>query len=283
MIHTKIQIQKDVQNLRVDLMLIRQVANMLQEEREETNNCMHILETSYSHLLEIIGLLDDDRIKNMLRFKILSKQNEVQDKLNLIEVLQKNDLECKAAMERRRIVKEFRKCQLYLKEVEEECLNIEMEYQQLHHQWKIKIERATQQRNKKIVSIVELCKQITDMHEILQFKVPNTYISSKHRREHANKGKILRGKSVPLALQSALEFIRKYPEDRSEVAEKINVENNIKDMNPPLRSILVVNRTQEGSIETISPTKQVHFAPLPSPIHGENITEPRESGRSCDL
>ncbi|KAM8718891.1 hypothetical protein ACLKA7_011573 [Drosophila subpalustris] len=192
----------------------------------------------------------------MLRFKILSKQNEVQDKLNFIEELQKNDLECKAAMERRRIVKEFRKCQLILKEVEEECLNIELEYKQHHHQWKIKIERATQHRNKKIVSIVELCKQITDMHEILQFKVPNTYISSMHRREHANKGKILRGKSVPLALQSALEFIRKYPEDHSEVAEKINVENNIKDMNPPLRSILVVNRTQEGSIETISPTKQ---------------------------
>lgn len=92
-------------NLQVDVMLIRQADSILQEERVDTTNCMRILETSYNHLIEIIHLLDDDRIKNMLRFTILQKQTEAQAKLTLIEKLQDNELECKAAMERRKIGK----------------------------------------------------------------------------------------------------------------------------------------------------------------------------------
>lgn len=98
-----LEFQEAARLLQVDLVLIRQAANIMQEEREDTNNCMEILQTSYKHQCEIIGFLDDDRVKNMFRFIILSKQNEVQEKLNFIEVEQNSYLECKAVMERRKI------------------------------------------------------------------------------------------------------------------------------------------------------------------------------------
>ncbi|XP_034490356.1 uncharacterized protein LOC117794003 [Drosophila innubila] len=226
----------------------------MQEEREDTNNCMQILHTSYRHQCEIISFLDDDRIKNMVRFTILSKQNEVQQKLNIIEEEQNSDLECKAAMERRKIVKEFRKCQLLLKEAKEDCLNTELENQQLDHQWKIKIKRATQQRNKLIVLLIETRKKIDHVSAILQFKVPNVYRPSMQIL-CPRKGLVLRGKNGPIALQSAMDFLKKYP---CEVAEKLNVKNvNVKDVDQPLRSILVVNRHQEGCDES-SQTKKVY-------------------------
>ncbi|KAH8300933.1 hypothetical protein KR044_005183, partial [Drosophila immigrans] len=226
------------------VMLIRQADTIAQEQREESTKCLQMLETCYSHLLEIVGFLEDDRFNNIMRFSILSKQNEVQEELNRIDEQQKKDWECKVAMENRKIVKEFRKWQQLLKDSEEESLSIELELQQLNRQWQIKMDRAILQRNKKIVSLVELSKQISDAQT---FKVPKPFVA-----KIAKRAVVTVGRSNPSVLQSAMEFLR-----------KLQLENKVvKEVQQPLRPILVVNRSQEDA-DNIQPSssKQVHFAP----------------------
>lgn len=60
-------------------------------------------------------------------------------------------------------VKDFRKWQRLVQEAEEEHASIQREFAQMDRQRSIKIKRATQQRNKKIVSLVQLRKQIAEV------------------------------------------------------------------------------------------------------------------------
>lgn len=91
--------------MRIDLMLVRQAAVQMQEERKQFNRFANILDASYEHLLEMGNLLNDDKIKNMMRFAGLCKQNEAEVKLQNMEQLQKFNRECKVAMENRAIGK----------------------------------------------------------------------------------------------------------------------------------------------------------------------------------
>lgn len=86
--------------------------------------------------------------------------------------------------------------------------------------------------------------------------------------EVSKKAGAMRGKKAPLILQSALDFLSHYPEERRAKEQDMDVSAA-----PPLRSILVVNRRQEETERIPSPTKQVHFAPLPSPVHGDDMAE----------
>ncbi|XP_064537061.1 uncharacterized protein corolla [Drosophila montana] len=248
------KLQKDMQNLRIDLMLVRQAAGQMQEERKQFDRFASILDASYEHLLEMGNLLNDDKIKNIMRFAGVCKQNEAEVKLQNMEQLQKFDRECKVAMENRAIVKDFRKWQRLVQEAEEEYSSIQREYAQMDRQRSNKIVRATQQRNKKIVSLVQLSKQIAE----LQMSV----------NEVIKKAGAMRGKKAPLVLQSALDFLSHYPEERRAKENDMDVSAA-----PPLRSILVVNRKPEETERIPSPTKQVHFAPLPSPVHGDTMSE----------
>ncbi|EDW65487.1 early endosome antigen 1 [Drosophila virilis] len=248
------KLQKDMQNLRIDLMLVRQAAVQMQEERKQFDKYASILDASYEHLLEMGNLLNDDKIKNMMRFAGLCKQNEAEVKLQNMEQLQKFDRECKMAMENRAIVKDFRKWQRLVHEAEEQYASIQREFAQMDRQRSIKIRRATQQRNKKIVALVQLSKQIAELE---------TPVNEVDKRAGA-----MRGKKAPLVLQSALDFLSHYPEERRAKEQDMDVSAA-----PTLRSILVVNRRQEETERTSSPTKQVHFAPLPSPVHGNDMTE----------
>ncbi|XP_060663263.1 uncharacterized protein LOC132796199 [Drosophila nasuta] len=254
---SKDALKKDIGNLRIDLTLIREAAIIAEEQREENNNSLKILDNNYVSLLKIVDFLDDDRMNNILRFAILSRQNEVQEELNQIELQQKIDHDCKAAMERRKIVKELRKCQQLFNDTEEENLSVELELQQLNHHWKIKIDRATQQRNKKIVSLVELSKQITEEQT---FKVPKPYVVKNTIKDKRN---------APIVLQSAMEFLKNF-----QIKSKIAKPNE----QQSLRPILVSNRSAEDdrNIQP-SPTKQVHFGPLPVPSSSENSQETFES------
>lgn len=60
-------------------------------------------------------------------------------------------------------MKKFRESQRLLKEAEDEALAIQLESQELHRQWTSKIERATELRNKKIVSLVRIRKDIDEI------------------------------------------------------------------------------------------------------------------------
>ncbi|XP_062140986.1 uncharacterized protein LOC133849115 [Drosophila sulfurigaster albostrigata] len=254
---SKDALKKDIGNLRIDLTLIRQAAIIAEEQREESNNSLKMLDNSYINLLEIVDFLGNDRMNNILRFAILSRQIEVQEELNQIELQQKIDHDCKAAMERRKIVKELRKWQQLFQDVEEENLSVKLELQQLNHHWKIKIDRATQQRNKKIISLVEMSKQITEEQT---FKVPKPF---------AVKSTVKVKRNAPIVLQSAMEFLKNF-----QMKSKIAKPNE----QQPLRPILVSRRSSEDdrNIQP-SPTKQVHFGPMPVPSSSENSRETFES------
>lgn len=78
---------------------------------------------------------------------------------------------------------------------------------------------------------------------------------------------VLPKKVDPLVLQPALDFINKYAEVNKVIEKATAMDTSVE---PPLRSILVVNRSMDVSNEIdtmVNPNKQVHFAPLPPPVH----------------
>lgn len=60
-------------------------------------------------------------------------------------------------------MKKFRESQKLLKKAEEEHLAVKLEGQELDRQWTVKIDRAKELRNKHIVSLVQIRKDISEM------------------------------------------------------------------------------------------------------------------------
>lgn len=60
-------------------------------------------------------------------------------------------------------VQDLRKSQRELQEAEEEHSAISLEYTQMQRKWNDKLDRAIEQRNKKIVSLVQLSKQASEV------------------------------------------------------------------------------------------------------------------------
>ncbi|XP_017871377.1 PREDICTED: J domain-containing protein DDB_G0295729-like isoform X2 [Drosophila arizonae] len=256
-------LHKETPNLRIDMVLAREATDVRQEEIKQMETVAKTIQSSYEYLLETANLFDDEKIKNMLSFGVMRKEQEVQQKIKAIEMEQKLQLEGKVAMEARSIVQEFRKWQVQLKEAEEANSRIVLESAEMERYWSEKLARATQQRNKKIVSLVQLSKRITVM------KIPVPSVTKVKACE--TKAMALPKKAEPLVLQPALDFINKYAEVNKVVDKAIAMDTS---MEPPLRSILVLNRSMDSSNEleaTANPNKQVHFAPLPSPDHTSGI------------
>lgn len=92
-----------MQNLRIDLMLVRQANNVRHEEITQIEGITNILDGSYDRLLELGNLFDDGKIKNMLSFGVLRKEKEVLQKISSIQMEQKMQLDFKVAMEQRLI------------------------------------------------------------------------------------------------------------------------------------------------------------------------------------
>lgn len=61
------------------------------------------------------------------------------------------------------LVKKFRESQRLLQEAEKEHQAVKLEGQELDRQWTVKIDRARELRNKKIVSLVLIRKEIAEM------------------------------------------------------------------------------------------------------------------------
>ncbi|EDW07846.2 J domain-containing protein DDB_G0295729 isoform X2 [Drosophila mojavensis] len=259
----KENLHKETPNLRIDMVLAREATDVRQEEIKQMETVAKTIQSSYEYLLETANLFDDEKIKNMLSFGVMRKEQEVQQKIKAIEMEQKLQLEGKVAMEARSIVQEFRKWQLQLKEAEEANSRIVLESAEMERYWSEKLARATQQRNRKIVSLVQLSKRITE----LKIPVPSvTKVKACEPKAMAPPKKV-----EPLVLQPALDFINKYAEVNKVVDKAIAMDTS---MEPPLRSILVLNRSMDSSNEldaTANPNKQVHFAPLPSPAHTSSI------------
>ncbi|XP_023166606.2 uncharacterized protein LOC111596565 [Drosophila hydei] len=271
------KLQKDVQNLRIDLMLVRQANNVRHEEITQIEGITNILDGSYDRLLELGNLFDDGKIKNMLSFGVLRKEKEVLQKISSIQMEQKMQLDFKVAMEQRLIVQDLRESQRELQEAEEEHSAISLEYTQMQRKWNDKLDRAIEQRNKKIVSLVQLSKQASEFQMPVSHKIKAMTV-----KDCEAKAVALRKKNEPIKLQPALEFIERYTEANQIFGKAIGMENS---MGPPLRSILVLNRSMDSSNESvnmISPNKQVHFAPLPSPPHVSN-TDPVMNDLSTDM
>lgn len=100
---------------------------------------------------------------------------------------------------------------------------------------------------------------------ILQIENPDENRSAMPKRARSEKYPSLMGKPDMPTVQSAMDFLNNFAKE----------EINIIDQAP--RSILAHNRSQDEQSQmewTPSPTKQVHFAPLPPPI---NMTDSSDS------
>lgn len=187
-------------------------------------------------------------------------------------------------------MKKFRESQRLLKEAEDEFLAIQLESQEQDQQWRSKIERATELRNKKIVSLVRISKDIDEILTVSSFKKQSSFEFninnikfgiqtetteesrvSNQKNQCSEKYTSLHRKCDPPTLQSALDFLKNSFNGQKAIEQSVTqsdgVETNNTDPAPP-RSILSHNCSLEdpSEIERIpSPTKQVHFAPLPSP------------------
>ncbi|KAH8397766.1 hypothetical protein KR222_000695, partial [Zaprionus bogoriensis] len=237
------------------MMLLRPAAVVMQKQREEAEQCKRIIASCFQQLFAISGLLADDRLKDMTRYAVLRKQIEVQAKLDRIKERQQIKAEYDAAMANREILHRFREGRRLLKEAEEESLALELEEQELDRKWKAKIQRATELRNKKIVSLVQLSKDIADTLAVSSYPpiVPNSMAMPQR-------------KGPPIALQLASDFLSNICEEpkAADPSSTTDTEGNTNNNDASLRSILVTNRVlvcHSKTSGTPSPTKQVHFGP----------------------
>ncbi|EDV94957.1 uncharacterized protein LOC6567759 [Drosophila grimshawi] len=275
----KIQAQKDRNNLELDLMVLCEADKVKQEAQQQTVEIERLLMVTFDQVLEMSHLLKDDRMMNMLHYGVLRKQIEVQDTLKRIEESQTADLEYKATMENRSVVQEFRKWQRALQKSQEKYAGIQLESEESNRQWRIKIERVTQQRNQKIIALVQLSKQLAEFEALPELRQMSS--SSNNNNKPSNV-------ALTLHLQSARDFLENYPiaEQMVEDAEVMLDSNPIADMigedAAPLQSIVVVNNQPLEDVSDSNPQKQVHFAPLPSPIRVDDDSSSLEQEQKSE-
>lgn len=92
-----------MQNLRVELLMLRRANSIAQAQREENKACEKIIMSLFENVSEMFNLLSHDMFTNIMHNAALRKQNEVQEELKRIQEMQTLKMEHNTMMENRSI------------------------------------------------------------------------------------------------------------------------------------------------------------------------------------
>ncbi|XP_022209151.2 uncharacterized protein LOC111065341 [Drosophila obscura] len=269
----RLQLQLEDQN--VDAKLVKKAAKSMDECRAETELAARIATACYSRILAIENHMSDAQIEDVLRLTVHLKQGEVMEEIKGVEKRCDTFNESSAILESRNIVQDFRQMRRTMKEAADELSRNEREVQAMLQQWSSKIKSSTAYRNKKIVYVLKLRKEIHEVREeLIKPRIKPSEKCANASDPSAPARPSVMAEASNLILQSAMTFVSDFLkgtkemeiEDREEAPpqplqfKEPQIEYSKE--TPPLRSILVSKQGERK--RAASPAKLVHFAPSPA-------------------
>ncbi|XP_002042396.2 uncharacterized protein LOC6618098 [Drosophila sechellia] len=221
--------------------------------------------TRIEELLEMAGLQD------ILYYTMHRKEQEFLRIIKLQEDLAEQENQQNTILESRSIVQELRKEQVSKKEADKELASVDDQLDQADREWTITLRSMTDNRNKKIVSVLQMRKLINELKEELQKR--NLIKTVVTKGAEPNLAGVLSVGSIS-SFQSASDFLNNFifkniKLDGNKFMTSVNSEISTKKLETPLRSILVKCKEDEPVAISNSPTKQVRFSPYPEISHIE--------------
>ncbi|BFG01077.1 uncharacterized protein DMAD_00916 [Drosophila madeirensis] len=248
------RLQLQIEDQKVDAKLVGKAAQSMDECRAETELAARIATACYSSILAIENHMSDAQVQDVLRLTVHLKQGEVMAEIQGVEKRCGTVNESNATLESRSIVQEFRQLRRTMNEAADELLRNDREVQAMLLQWSSKIKSSTAYRNKKIVNVLKLRKEIHQLRdELVKPRQQRVEKWAKPADPCPSACSSIMAAASNLMLQSAMTFVTDFLNGPK--ASQIECGGGAQ----PLRSILLQGERKRAA----SPTKLVHFAASP--------------------
>ncbi|XP_039499087.1 neurofilament medium polypeptide isoform X3 [Drosophila santomea] len=148
-----------------ELKLIEQCASQVKDNDVKMAQANTIAQDCMFQILQIEELLERAGVQDILYYTVHRKEEEVLRQMKLEEDSAEQEDEQNTTLESRSVVQEFRKVQGSKKEAEKELALVEEQLDQSDREWTITLRSMTDNRNKKIVSVLQMSKLINELEE----------------------------------------------------------------------------------------------------------------------
>ncbi|XP_043660065.1 eukaryotic translation initiation factor 5B isoform X2 [Drosophila teissieri] len=247
-----------------ELMVIEQCASQVKDNDVQMTKANTITQDCMFQILQIEDLLEMASVQDILYHTVHRKEQEVLRQMKLDDDSAEQEDEQNSILESRSIVQEFREAQASEKEAENELASVEKELDQSDREWTLTQRIMTDNRNRKIVSILQMSKLINELEEQLkEINSIKTDATEGHIDIHEDhQPKIASPPDTTSPLQSASEFLNNFlcayitTEDNEVRTSVKSKKDKTKKLSTPLRSILVNRKDDEHVANSNSPTKQ---------------------------
>ncbi|XP_039499086.1 neurofilament medium polypeptide isoform X2 [Drosophila santomea] len=253
-----------------ELKLIEQCASQVKDNDVKMAQANTIAQDCMFQILQIEELLERAGVQDILYYTVHRKEEEVLRQMKLEEDSAEQEDEQNTTLESRSVVQEFRKVQGSKKEAEKELALVEEQLDQSDREWTITLRSMTDNRNKKIVSVLQMSKLINELEEQLkEMNLIKTNATKGHINIHEDSqiDSLSIGVSKPFTdttspFQSASEFLNNFffkniTTDDNEVKTSVkSKKDKTKKLVTPLRSILANRKEDEPFAISNSQTKQ---------------------------
>ncbi|XP_037724322.1 glutamic acid-rich protein [Drosophila subpulchrella] len=274
-------IRPKLEVMMIDAMLVKQGTVNLKEAADEKNKANTMIQDCMGQIMQMEQLLEDAGLQNILYYTIQRKEREAEQKMAVLADLADHEEEQNAILEDRDIVREMRVEQKGKIETDQMVANMDQELLNLDYEWTITIGDMNDNRNKKIVSIVQLSKQINEMHAMFKKMdllhddfSPEGDVAEKNTFDMKSTENEVSQLPVNPSTDSAVSFLNKLlfekpTQDDNEVEETDDSKESEQDMTltqeveTPLRSILVNREEGDPVFFSSLESKQVRFAASP--------------------
>ncbi|XP_026838088.1 uncharacterized protein LOC6550190 isoform X2 [Drosophila erecta] len=251
--------QPQLEQMLFDLMLAKQCALEAKDNCASLAQANTIMQDCIFQILQIEELLGMTDLQDILYRTVHCMEQELQNQMKMDEDLAEHEDHQNTILESRSIVQEFRKQQASKEEAEKELASVEELLGQSDRQWTIMLRSMTDNRNKKIVSILQMSKLIDELEEqwnntnFIKTDVTGGHIDINEDRQPKIASLPFDVSNNTSPFQSASDFLKNY------IIQYIRPDDNevrTKKLETPLRSILA-NRREDEYVAT----KQVRFSP----------------------
>ncbi|KAI8033814.1 hypothetical protein M5D96_013398 [Drosophila gunungcola] len=256
------EIRSKLVELTLDVSLAKQGAENVKEINEDMAEAESMTYDCLFQVMQIERLLEQADLQDILRYTVQREEQQTQRQMALEEELEAEEEQQMAILKSRDVVQEFRVVQAVLKEEEKMLTTLTHELDELNSQYETTINDLTDKRNKEIVAIIQISKQIGEMEAQLKSKDISAMPAQSHIKEKnvvtENETNIVSpqktekpSNSSSLSFQSANDFLKNFLEDDNQQVKM------------PLQSILANRDKEKSVISFYSRLKHVQFAPDP--------------------
>ncbi|XP_016979901.2 chemotaxis regulatory protein ChePep-like [Drosophila rhopaloa] len=255
--------------------IVEEITAQMEKMDTTTNSCLFDA-MQIEHLLEEVGLQD------ILRYKVQQQEQNTQRQLAILEEQIVEEEKQKTILESRDIVHEYRLVKTSRNEAENKLTPFKQELDQLNRQAITSFKDLEELRNKKIIAVVQISKDIGKIQSNIK---PSDNATIDKNQNHINQENIVAKKVTktvgPTSLQqtqvkpsngsgslfqSSKDFLKNFllskPTKAGDESDDSNAGTNQK-KKTPLRSIFVHRKKEASVFSTKSPSKKVRFAPDP--------------------